>query len=193
VTADRRLHVLAADGRELSRRPAGADQVERSLDGTTATIDGKTVVLRTRDGRMTVLRAHRDVVASVDFSPDGRRLVTASLDHDAIVWNVRRGTVEHKLVGHFAEVSDARFSPDGRWIVTAGPGKAGLWEASTGALEYFLQGNEKIVLSAAFDPTSRMIVTGGRDGSVRTWRCTICGHANELLPIARARLAATRG
>ena len=102
----------------------------------------------------------------------------------------------HKLRGHFAIVSDARFSPDGRWIVTAGPAKAGVWDVSTGDYVYLLQGHEDIVLSAAFDPTSRRIVTGSRDGTLRTYRCNICGHARRAdparpgpLPRRRAALA----
>ncbi|MGZ8783760.1 MAG: WD40 repeat domain-containing protein, partial [Gaiellaceae bacterium] len=97
-----------------------------------------------------------------------------------------------RLLGHFAVVSEARFSPDGRWIVTAGPGKPGLFDAATGELIYLFQGHEGKLLSAAFDATSRRIVTGGRDGTVQTYRCTICGHIDELIALARARLAAAR-
>ena len=132
VTADGTLHTLGADGKELTQQTAPPVAVVRSADGATATIDGKTVVVRRRDGRTLVLRGHRDDVESVAFSPSGRRLVTSSRDHDAIVWNARSGDEVHKLVVHAAIVSDAQFSPDGRWIVTAGPGTAGLWDASNG-------------------------------------------------------------
>jgi WD40 repeat protein len=153
-------------------------------------IEGKTAVVTRPDGREVVLRGHLDAVTSAHFSPHGQYVVTASRDHVPIVWDARRGVVLRKLLGHFAVVSDARFSPDGRWIVTAGPEKVGLWDASTGELIYLLQGHEDIVLSAAFDPSSRRILTGGRDGTVRTYRCTICGHLDELIPLARARLRA---
>lgn len=190
VTADGRLHVLSTDGEELAQRDAGEPAVERSADGATMRIEGKTAVVRRADGRELVLRGHRDIVTSAHFSPDGAYVVTASRDHDPIVWDARRGVAVRKLLGHFAIVSDARFSPDGRWIVTAGPGKPGLWDASTGELIYLFQGHEGILLSAAFDSTSRRIVTGGSDGTVQTYRCTICGHADELIALARARLAA---
>jgi WD40 repeat protein len=190
VTKDGRAHVLSATGDELSTREAEAPPVERAPDGSTLRIDGKTAVVTRPDGREVVLEGHMDKVTSARFSPDGTRVVTASRDHVPIVWDARRGVEQAKLLGHFGVVSDARFSPDGRWIVTAGPGKVGLFDAASGERIYLLQGHEDIVLSAAFDRTSRRIVTGSRDGTVRTYRCTICGKLDELTPLARARLAA---
>ncbi|MGZ8695415.1 MAG: WD40 repeat domain-containing protein, partial [Gaiellaceae bacterium] len=192
VTDDGRLHVLGLDGRELSARRAPEPPAEQATDGATVRIEGKTAVITRPGGRELVLRGHMDVVTSADFSPDGRLLVTASRDHEPIVWDARRGLLLRRLLGHFAVVSEARFSPDGRWIVTAGPGKPGLFDAATGELIYLFQGHEGKLLSAAFDATSRRIVTGGRDGTVQTYRCTICGHIDELIALARARLAAAR-
>jgi WD40 repeat protein len=192
VTEDGRLHVLSADGDERAERQAEQPGVERAPDGSTLRIAGKTAVIRRPNGRELVLRGHRDIVTSARFSPDGAHVVTASRDHVPIMWDARSGAAVRKLHAHFGIVSDARFSPDGRWIVTAGPGKPGLWDASTGELIYLFQGHEDILLSAAFDSTSRRIVTGGRDGRVHTYRCTICGHLDELIPLARARLGAGR-
>jgi WD40 repeat protein len=190
ATVAGRVHVLDAQGRELGSRTSAPTPIERAPDGATLTITRKTVLVRRPTEGELVLIGHRDAVTSARFSPDGRLVVTASRDHDPIVWNARTGKVVRKLLGHFAIVSDAAFSPDGRWIVTAGPGKAGVWDASTGELEYFLQGHEGILLAAAFDPTSRVVVTGGKDGTVRTWRCAICARVDGLIRIGRARVAA---
>ena len=192
ITSDGRLHRLAFDGSRLGDGPAPVRPPLRSADGATVRIEGKTAVITRPDGRELVLRGHTDLVTSADFSPDGRLLVTASRDHDPIVWDARRGSEIRRLLGHFAVVSDARFSPDGRWIVTAGPGKPGLWEVASGELIYLFQGHVDVLLSATFDATSRRIVTGGRDGTVQTYRCTICGRADELTRLARARLAGAR-
>jgi WD40 repeat protein len=138
-----------------------------------------------------VLKGHRDRVASVAFSSDGARLVTASRDHDARIWDATTGRFVRLLEGHFGAVNDARFSPDGRWIVTAGPRTAGLWDARSGALVVFLRGHKGTVTSAAFDPTGRIIVTGGVDTTVRSYRCRICGGLEELTALARSRLEET--
>ncbi len=54
-----------------------------------------------------------------------------------------------------------------------------------------LRGHKGILTSAGFDPTGRTIVTGGVDGTIRTYRCDICGGLDELVKLAERRLAAT--
>jgi WD40 repeat protein len=158
-------------------------------DGATATIRGDSVVVRTAQGARK-LEGHGDRVTSASFSPDGTLLVTASRDREARIWDLATGT-SLVLQGHFGPVQDARFSPDARWVVTAGPGRAGLWDARAGTLETLLRGHKGPVTSAGFDPTGRTIVTGGVDGTVRTYRCEICGSLDELVELAERRLAAT--
>jgi WD40 repeat protein len=85
-------------------------------------------------------------------------------------------------------VSDATFSPDGRWIVTAGPTTAALLDAEDGTLVFLLYGHEDQLRGAIFGPTGRRIYTAGLDGSVRAYRCDICGGLPELEAIARERM-----
>ena len=58
-------------------------------------------------------------VASVNFSPDGRQIVTASEDGTARLWNALSGHPVGKPMKHDAEVLSAEFSPDGQKLVTA--------------------------------------------------------------------------
>ena len=56
------------------------------------------------------------------FSPDGTRILTASADQTAKLWDAASG----KLMASFAhedEVEDAVFSPDGARILTASKDK----------------------------------------------------------------------
>ena len=46
--------------------------------------------------------------------------------------------------------------------------------------------------AVAFDPSGRIIVTGGADGTVRTYRCDLCGGVDELVELADRHLAGTR-
>ncbi len=92
---------------------------------------------------------------------------------------------------HFAIVSDARFSPDGRWIATAGPVTSALVSAETGKLAFYLRGHAGKLTSVAFAPDGKRIATGGVDGTVRLYRCEICGGVHALLSLADARLART--
>ena len=75
------------------------------------------------------LKAHKNWVLSVAFSPDGKRLVSASADYTLLLWDVDTGkTIGDALTGHGKEVFSAAFSPDGRRIVSGmGDGTVRLW------------------------------------------------------------------
>ena len=156
-----------------------------------ARADGNVIRITRRDGSTVGLEGHADTVTSVAFSPDGARLVSASRDNDAILWDARTGTALSVLRAHFGPVFDARFSPDGRWIVTAGPLSAGLWNASNGTFVRYLRGAPGPLAIAGFQGDSRTIVTVSRDGTVSRYRCEVCGTIPELLDLAEARLRAT--
>jgi WD40 repeat protein len=190
-TRDGKTHSLhSATGAELRAKPdEPLSCPRRGPDGTTAKIRGSNVVLRAAGGT-TTLEGHDGRVTSACFSSDGTQLVTASRDRDARIWDVATGESRMVLQGHFGPVRDARFSPDGRWVVTAGPGRAGLWDVRSGSVT-LLRGHRGPLTSAAFSPNGRAIVTGGVDGTVRTYRCDICGGLGELVRLADRRLAAT--
>ena len=81
-------------------------------------------------------------VLSAAFSPDGSRVVTASLDHTARVWNAETGAEVATLSGHGDWVWTAAFSPDGSRVVTASEDRtARVWDAKTGAVLATLLGH----------------------------------------------------
>jgi WD40 repeat protein len=167
------------------RRAVNADRT------ASATAEGKVIRLRTTAGAK-LLEGHNDIVNSVSFSPDGRRLVSAGRDHDVIVWDVVAGRALFKLdEAQSASVEDARFSPDGRWLVTAGPKSARLWSAD-GKPVRFLYGPKTPLTAAGFEPDSRAVVTREGDGGVvRRWECELCGGLRELVALGESRLRTT--
>src|SRR5262249_14923230 len=69
-------------------------------------------------GGLFPLFGHTGEVSCGAFSPDGARIVTASADRTAKVWDARTGTPALGLKGHTGGVWSAAFSPDGARIVT---------------------------------------------------------------------------
>ena len=66
---------------------------------------------------------------SAAFSPDGSRIVTASEDQTARIWDAASGKEIAVLRGHESSVTSAAFSRDGSRIVTASQDKvARIWD-----------------------------------------------------------------
>ena len=79
-----------------------------------------------------VLAGHEGGVRSAVFSPDGKRIVTASKDGTARLWDGETGKpIGEPLKGH-SYVYSAEFSPDGKRVVTRSSDEAALWDAGSG-------------------------------------------------------------
>ena len=114
-------------------------------------------------------RGTPDVVNSASFSPDGSRIVTASEDKTAKVWDAKTGAELLTLKGHTGGVYSASFSPDGSRIVTASEDQtAKVWDAASGAELLTLKGHTGGVSSASFSPDGSRIVTVSR-GTAKIW------------------------
>ena len=64
------------------------------------------------------LRGHVHEVLGVSFSPDGRRVATASEDGSAKIWDSGSGQELLSLRAHKGSVRSVAFSPDGRRLAT---------------------------------------------------------------------------
>jgi len=116
------------------------------------------------------LLAHQDSVWTAAFSPDGKRIVTASWDNTGRVWDAETGREIASLNGHQGYVWTAAFSPDGKRIVTASWDKtARVWDAETGREIASLNGHQSSVWTAAFSPDGKRIVTASEDKTGRVW------------------------
>ena len=73
---------------------------------------------------------HKGEVVHATFSPDSKRIVTASWwDHAAFIWDAETGFQIGEPLQHDDWVTYATFSPDGKWVVTTSADKtARIWE-----------------------------------------------------------------
>jgi WD40 repeat protein len=124
------------------------------------------------------LQGHTDTLRSLQFSPDGKMVITTSRDKTAKLWNLD-GKELLTLRGHEADVRSAVFSPDGQTIATASwDNTAKLWNINGKEL-LTLRGHQAGVRSVNFSPDGKIIVTGSEDGTAKIWN----RQGKELFPL----------
>jgi WD40 repeat protein len=125
--------------------------------------------------------AHR--VTSAAFSHDGARIVTASDDGTARVWDTATGTPISPPLEHLDRVVSAAFSPDGTRVITAsGDSTARIWDTATGKPLSLPLKHRHGVTTAAFSPDGTRVVTASQDGTACVWD-TATG--NPISPLLR--------
>ena len=119
-----------------------------------------------------VIQGYTSLVTSVAFSPDGRHIVSSSLDQTIRVWGAQTGgQVGYLLQGHTSSVNSVAFSPDGRHIVSGFWDRTiRVWDAQTGGqVGNPLQEHTSSVNSVAFSPDGRHIVSASGDQKIQVW------------------------
>ena len=120
----------------LPVHPADVTRVAfNPVDGSMATAskDGMIRLWEPDGTSRLVLDEHAGAVNDIAFSADGKRLVSAGLDRNVIVWDVALGDIVHKLQGHKTEVRSIALH--GERIASAGYDRAiFLWDAQRGQL-----------------------------------------------------------
>ena len=99
--------------RAIALSPGGKMLATTGRDCTVSLFD-----LTSDPPKQTVLKNHVGIITSLDFSPDGLSLVSASLDWTIRIWNVADGTSK-VMNKHRGKVFAAGFSPSGRWVISA--------------------------------------------------------------------------
>ncbi len=123
-------------------------------------------------------------VNDAEFSPDGRRIVTASSRKQAQVWDAVTGAPITPPLVHGDRVRVAGFSPDGHKIFTIGDDRAvRVWNADTGEAISAPLEHDGVVNHAAFSPDSLRLATACADHKARIWNVDAAKPATPPLEL----------
>jgi len=193
LTLDARQRPIAAVDSFTLAHPDWARGVAFSHDDSrlvTGSFDHGVRVWITRSGTLLYfLPGHKVFVYTTLFTADGTRVVSASRDGTARLWNVTQsGSRELYTFNLNDRVYGLAYSRDGMLIAAGGRGNfARVWDATTGQTLYTLRGHTDGVEDLAFSPNNRRLVTAARDATARVWDLstgqtvlTFTGHTSRI-------------
>ena len=137
-------------------------------------------------------REHTATIRSLDFSPDGKFVISASDDGTVKQWQ-QNGTflediatqAQQNLPSHQRGFTSTHFSQDGQSIIMARKdGTLQLWQSDKPPISF--TGHQEEVTSARFSSTGKWIVSTSYDKTVKLWQrngkgiADLNGHQDEV-------------
>ncbi|MFA0755615.1 MAG: hypothetical protein YPKNTGVA_001122 [Candidatus Fervidibacter sp.] len=136
-------------------------------------------------------KAHKSLVTSLTFLPDGQRLLSASWDGTVRVWEVNDGTKMDEI-SFGRPIRFATLSPDGQLLaISTYDPTIQLWRLSDKTLLRTLTGHKDWVHEVFFSPDGKFLISGSKDGTVKVWQVwdgslvrTLSGHSKPVVTVA---------
>jgi WD40 repeat protein len=157
--------------RSPEMRPAG--QMVFSRDGKfMAAISGNEARLYdfATGKRLRVYQGHIQAITSADFSPDGKKLATASMDKTIRIWDTDSSEEIAKITNGEKMIFGVAFAPDSNRLVFGDQeNTVHIWDLAAAKELHKLSGHRGPVPSVAFSPDGKTVSAAGQDGSIRIW------------------------
>lgn len=109
-------------------------------------------------------------IRQVRWSPDSKRVISASINQTAQIWEARSGQPAGEPLRHAGPLTYAEFSLDGKWVVTAcEDGTARIWNVTNCQAMSPPLRHDREVRRARFSPEGRLLATASLDRTVKFW------------------------
>jgi WD40 repeat protein len=153
-----------AEVRALRVSPDGRRLVAMAMDATTVVPVLWDLPNRRR---IATLSAGKEVVLAARFV-DNHRIVTASRDGAARLWDAATGQLQRAFLGSSVALFDAAVDPDATILTTAaGDGAIRFWDIASGRLMWVLRAHRSFVNGVHYGGAH--LVSRGYDGDIARW------------------------
>jgi WD40 repeat protein len=209
TTDGKKVFTCSYDATVRSWDAETGDQIEEyrvegnhwQIDELALAPDGKHLISGLRNGDLRIwdiekntlvrtLELHDDGISSIEFSEDGKQVLSASFSKTAILWDWETGE-ELASFKDNSYLCVARFAPNGVDIITGGLSQnAILWEAKTQKAIRTFKGHSSNVTDVDFTADGKYMITAGTDKVARIWNFEtgaevgiLMGHSNQILAV----------
>jgi WD40 repeat protein len=129
--------------------------------------DKKEKIFTVKDFR--ILAGHTNSVEYCSFSPDSKKIASASCDKTIKIWDIETGNLLKTLNGHNDTVNSCCFSPDGEKLASASFDKTiRIWNVNSGNLLKTI-GYSDVVNYCCFSPDGNTIASAMNDCRIIIW------------------------
>jgi DNA-binding beta-propeller fold protein YncE len=189
---------IAADGRVVATLPAQPGKVNSlrvSPDGSTLLVAsgvtglfGRAAIHRLSDGGPLVeMIGHNDVIQTAIFSPDGKRVATASYDRTITLWEVATGKPTRSFTGHNGAILSIAISPDGKLLVSGSADETvKVWDVESGQRLDTMSQSQGEVHAVAITPDGEHVIAGSADNRLRVWKL-LSRTSPQINPLVASR------
>jgi len=105
----------------------------------------------------------------VRWTPEGRRLLTASTSGEFTLWNGQSFNFETIMQAHDSAIRAAEWSSSGDWLISAdNDGDIKYWRPNFNTLES-IHAHDQPIRDMAFSPTDNKFVSASDDSTLKIW------------------------
>jgi small GTP-binding protein len=141
------------------------------------------------------VKGHTGWVKSVAVSPDGKWVVSGSIDTTVKIWDLESGQCRSTLEGHENEVNSVAITPDGMHILSSSNDKTiRLWDVETSRHLATWKDHNSFVFSVVSLSDGWRALSGADDYKLKLWEIdtgnclmTLEGHYDPVVSVAVTR------
>ena len=137
----------------------------------------KITILSLKDKNYRKEIIHSSAITGLDFSPDGKYLVSSGEAIALWEWKIRKKIFHIDIKSHSKEIC---FSPDGSYIASVHDKDAMLWDRKTGHLIDILKGSRHRIMSLSFSPDGKYLATGDQGSYIVRWNMEIMDLPQDI-------------
>ena len=138
------------------------------------------------------LAGHSNSVTAVVVTPNGKQLISGSMDKTIKVWNLATGEEKFTLTGHNDSVIALAVTPNGKEVISGSWDKTiKVWNLETGEEQLTLTGHSSPVYAVAVTPNGKKVISGSEDNTIKVWNLetgeeqfTLTGHISSVNTVA---------